>query len=323
VLNATGGIRVQYRQRVFRTVGSFLVWIPGIVPAIFVLCCLMTSSHIISTDQVARLMNRSLVKENISQNIDTTLQLDVFQRGPVQKASKPVFTPLFVRNLMLGGRVYVVPALMAIVVTLIFSLSLVSCRFWLQESSPHLAGLMSRLPNMMMETLPQIFWLFLISRFVLDASSRSFYFYWLTIIALTYSPILTDQLVARVERMRKQNYILAEKVVGEKRWKTFFRDIVLLQCWDVLVVQVVYLFGNILVMESCMDFLANIFPPEPSIGSLLSILYKELSEGSIMILGLEGFFSRESGPFWVTLILLVSTVLTLRNVAASLENRWK
>jgi len=319
MLAVSGSIRVRYRRSWGSAVLGLFRWLPALIAGLFVFIAFLTVSGLVSHHDVSSFLNRYLSRPYKAVQ-PSSIENILFQKeSEHEKTNKPSFSGRFVRDLIHGVFICLLPpGVLAVIVTLILSLLLVGCRFWLQEHCPRTGKIISRFPNTMMETLPQIFWLFLISRFLLDSSSPFFYYIWYPVIAMTYSPVVTDQLLARIEKLREQNYILAEKVVGEKKIKTFFRDIIGLQCLDILLVQAVYLFSNMIVMEACMDFLAQISPSSPSLGALLYQLYEEDVIHSYPA-GIIELIGGISGPLWITLILFTSIVLILRNGAAKLE----
>jgi len=228
--------------------------------------------------------------------------------------------PEYIEKFINGGVVYILPCFCAITITLCLCIFFASLTFFFQNHY-FISSAISRLPNLLLETFPQIFWLYIIS-FTIDTSNNEYYIKWYIIIAITYSPIIIDQLNSRINDLREKNFILAETMVGQNRFVIFFRDIVWYYCIDIMVVQSVYLISSIISMEACMAFLMRISPDNSSsLGTLLNTLYFADIENKWTDSFLA-MITNISTLFWLTLIVIISTIFTLNKIASSLEQKW-
>ena len=221
-----------------------------------------------------------------------------------------------------GGMVYILPCTLAISLTLMLCILFSGIKFFFQDKNLLVANTMSRLPNILLETFPQIFWLYLIGRFFLDATTDNYFYIWYFFIAMSYCPMIIDQLNSRIDELRDNNFILAEKMIGANRFKTYFNDIILYNCIDIVIIQSVYLLSNILLTEACMAFLMRISPDNnASLGTLLFDLYKtDILDAWPS--SLYDMYSSMSLMLWMTLIVIVSTIVTLKSIASTLEKKW-
>jgi ABC-type dipeptide/oligopeptide/nickel transport system permease subunit len=281
----TEQLNLSYHNNLLKIIWQYIKWLPAIIPFLYILICFNAFGF-----------------------------KDIFQSFTKQSDLVTKFTN--------GGMVYILPCATAISLTIIICIFFSGIKYVFQDKHMLLANTVSRLPNILLETFPQIFWLYLIGRFFLDASTHYYFYIWYFFIALSYCPMVIDQLNSRLDELREQNFILAEKMIGENRFNTFFNDIILYNCIDIIIIQSVYLLSNILLTESCMAFLMRISPDNnASLGTLLYDLYKidilKTSHSTI-----KEMFSSMSPMLWITLIVIVSTIITLKSIASTLEKKW-
>lgn len=230
------------------------------------------------------------------------------------------FTEDFFRDLISGVWIYIsLGSVVVFLILLCVCLVPLYLNFKFKNAHPALREVIkmsSRIPNLLTECLPQIFWLFLVSRFIVISTNIWTYTAWLTIIAFTYSPVAIEQFETKIKELRSSRFVDAETVAGKKERTIFWRDIFWRHLLPVFVVQFIFMLSSIVLMEGCMAFLSHVHGGVPSLASLLA---QNFTIGTASFGNVNGFVSALSAPFIVVLILMLSMIVTFRNIASRFE----
>ena len=207
------------------------------------------------------------------------------------------------------------PISLLIIVLVLFVLFI---SFMLKDRGPKLrlfGNFIERFPSIVNECLPQILWLFLISRVLILAEDPKYYYIWLFTIAFTFSPTIIEQLGSKITLLRSSGFIQAEIVAGENSFIIFWRDIVWKYCFPLLMTHSIYLLTSIISMESCMVFLAKVEGRTSS----LAVMFLDYYQPARFEENIRGFFESLPIQFWLLFVVILSVVITLRNLGKRIE----
>ncbi|KPA14499.1 membrane protein, partial [Candidatus Magnetomorum sp. HK-1] len=136
-----------------------------------------------------------------------------------------------------------------------------------------------------LEFFPQFF-LLLISFHIItenmNSADKRMPFIWSIVICWTLGPYIYRQLQPVVTSFFKSRVYDAEILIGEKKWKIFFNYLICQHCFTLILILTCFVFGNLILIESCMAYLVNFsnHGEFPSLGGSLSSLFKTHTEGN-------------------------------------------
>lgn len=170
------------------------------------------------------------------------------------------------QRLLLASHSFVGPGLLACAVALALALPIGALAGYL-GGAPAAA---LRLPLTSVASIPRFVWV-LLACTILDPSPRV-----LAISAgLAYAPALSGALSARVEALRRAEFVLAARAHGYPWWQILGDQILWVNCRRLVMRHLLHLFGFFLTLETSLSYIGNfgVAEPSPSWGNMLSFSF--------------------------------------------------